>query len=349
MNVLVIGGTGYIGSHTVEELARRGHDVSVLARGRTQARLPQGVALIEGDRHDAKLLDRVRALRFDAVIDLIAYTREETLTLINLFDGALSRFVHLSTFSVCQRASMLPFTENDPLVTDPTRRYGYNKAECERALRWAHAKSGFPFVSVRPTVVFGPRDDKSRENYYLKRLIAADPVIVPDTGTLPVFAVYVKDLAAVLANALTATGVEGAAYHLAQTEIVSVENHVANIARLAGIEMEIERIPSRLLERLGFNLRHFPYYSSNAMIVLDTTAARRDLQYAPTPYATALRETIEYFIRHHPDHCSSIEDLYPPVMPRARERTLIDRYRAAVRELEDRLTDEWLNEAMPEL
>jgi len=178
-------------------------------------------------------------------------------------------------------------------------------------------------------------------------LIAADPVIVPDTGTLPVFAVYVKDLAAVLANALTATGVEGAAYHLAQTEIVSVENHVANIARLAGIEMEIERIPSRLLERLGFNLRHFPYYSSNAMIVLDTTAARRNLQYAPTPYATALRETIEYFIRHHPDHCPSIEDLYPPVMPRARERTLIDRYRAAVRELEDRLTDEWLNEAMP--
>src|ERR1051325_5953207 len=113
MNVLVIGGTGYIGRHNAEELARRGHDVSVLARGRTQARLPQGVALIEGDRHDAKLLDRVQALRFDAVIDLIAYTREETLTLINLFDGALSRFVHLSTFSVCQRASMLPFTEND--------------------------------------------------------------------------------------------------------------------------------------------------------------------------------------------------------------------------------------------
>ena len=349
MNVLVIGGTGYIGSHTVAELARRGHNVSVLARGQKHSRLPQGVALIAGDRHDATLLDRVRALRFDAVIDLIAYAREETQTLINLFDGALSRFVHLSTFAVCQRTSALPFNENDPLVTDPTQRYGYNKAECERALRWAHAKSGFPFVSVRPTVVFGPRDDKSRENYYLKRLIAADPVIVPDTGALPVFAVYVKDLATVLANALAAEGVEGAAYHLAQTEIVSVENHVANLARLAGSEVEIERIPSRLLERLGFNLRHFPYYSGNAMVVLDTGAARRALQFTPTPYAIALRETVEYFISHHPDHCPSIEDLYPPVMPRDRERTLIDRYRAGVREFEDRLTDEWLNEAMPEL
>ncbi|HEX8183940.1 MAG TPA: NAD-dependent epimerase/dehydratase family protein, partial [Blastocatellia bacterium] len=52
MKTLVIGGTGYIGLHTVEELVRRGHEVSVFARGHKRPILPQGVTLIEGDRHN---------------------------------------------------------------------------------------------------------------------------------------------------------------------------------------------------------------------------------------------------------------------------------------------------------
>jgi 2'-hydroxyisoflavone reductase len=349
MKVLVIGGTGYIGGHTVEELVRRDHEVSVFARGHKRPTLPQGVTFIEGDRHNTDDLARARSLRFDAIIDINAYAREETQALIQSFDGLLARFVHLSTVSVCRLTSELPLDESDPLVTDPNNSYGYNKAECERALRWAHTKSGFPFVSVRPAVVFGPRDDKSRENHYLKRLVSGDPVIVPDSGAIPVFAIYVKDLAAILANALTADRAVGSAYHLAQAELVSINNHVANIARLAGVEADIVHIPHALLERLGFNLQHFPYVTGDRLVVLDTSAAKRDLGFAPTPYARALRETIEYFLDRGPESQESVEDRFPPLMPRSRERTLVDRFRAEIQALEDRLTDEWLNEAMPEL
>jgi nucleoside-diphosphate-sugar epimerase len=346
MNVLVIGGTGYIGSHTVEELAQRGHRVFVFARGRTRARLPESVSLIEGDRHNKDDLVRARSHRLDAVIDINAYAREQTQSAINVFDGTVSRFVHLSTFSVRQRASQIPSDESDPLVTDPANVYGYNKAECERALRWAHTKTGFPFVSIRPVAVFGPRDNKSRENYYLKRLVANDPVIVPGSGLLPAPAVYVKDLAAALANALTAESVAGNAYQLAQNEIVSVNNHIANIGELAGVEADIAHIPQQLLERLGFNPQHFPYNAGGELTLLNTTAAKRDLGFAPTSYIRALHDTIEHFLERGPESQNSIEDRFPPVMPRSRERALADRYRQRVRELEDRLTDEWLNEAI---
>ncbi|HVG20943.1 MAG TPA: NAD-dependent epimerase/dehydratase family protein [Blastocatellia bacterium] len=349
MKVLVIGGTGYIGGHTVEELVRRGHEVSVFARGRKRPPLPEGVAFVEGDRHNPEDVARARSLRFDAIIDINAYTREESQALIQSFDGLLSRFVHLSTISVCQMTSELPFDESDPLVTDPNNSYGYNKAECERALRWAHAKSGFPFVSVRPPAVIGPRDDKSRENYYLKRLVAGDPIIVPDSGAIPVFAIFVKDLAAVLADALTAEAAVGSAYHVAQSGLISVNNHIANIARLAGLEADVAHVPRALLERLGFNLQHFPYATGDRLIVLDTSAAERDLGFTPTPYAAALRETVEHFLERGPEGQKSIEDHFPPLMPRSRERALVDRYRAEVCALEDRLTDEWLNEAMPEM
>ncbi|HKP86873.1 MAG TPA: NAD-dependent epimerase/dehydratase family protein, partial [Blastocatellia bacterium] len=316
MKVLVIGGTGYIGSHTVEELVRRGHEVSVFARGRNRARLPENASMIEGDRHNREDLARARSFRFDAIIDINAYTREETQTVINLFDGLVSRFVHLSTFSVCQHHSPPPSDESDALVTDPSDGYGYNKAECERALRWAYTKTGFPFVSIRPVAVFGPRDNKSRENYYLKRLVAGDPIIVPDSGATPIYAVYVKDLAAVLANALAAEAVTGGAYQLAQNELISVNNHVANIAELAGVEADVAHVPCRLLERLGFNLRHFPYNTGDVLVVLDATAAKRDLGFAPTAYIRALHDTVEYFLERGPENRKSIEDRFPPVMPR---------------------------------
>jgi 2'-hydroxyisoflavone reductase len=347
MKVLVIGGTGYIGSHAVEELVRRGHEVSAFARGATNTRAIEGVSFIQGDRHSSEDLARARSQRFDAIIDINAYTREETQTVIQSFDGTISRFVHLSSNSVNQRTTAMPLTEDDPLQTDPLLGYPYEKAECERALRWAYAKSGFPFVSIRPPAVYGPRDRKSRENYYLKRMVARDTIIVPDSGAVPIYAVYVKDLAAVMANALEAEGVAGAAYHIAQRELVSLNDHVEQIARIAGVEPRIAHIPSRLLERLGFNLHQFPYYCGDKLIVLDTRAAERDLRFAPTPYARALRETVEHFLELGPEDQPSIEDLMPPVMPRSRERMIAEKYSARLRELEDRLTDEWLNEAMP--
>ncbi len=349
MKVLVIGGTGYIGSHTVEELRRRGHHVSVFARGQTRSRSVENAELIKGDRHNSEDLERLRSHGFEAVIDINAYIREETQAVIKTFDGLISRFVHLSTLSVYQLSSEMPLVESDPIVTDPNASYAYNKAECERALRWAHTKSEFPFVSIRPGVVFGPRDDKSRENYYLKRLIANDAVIIPDTGALPIPSVYVKDLASVLADALAAKDISGSAYHVLQSELVTVDDHISNIARLVGAQADIAHIPSRLLERLGFNLSQFPFYSAGKLIACDTRAARLDLGFTPTPYARALRETIDYFLEYGPEDHLSIEDRFPPVMPRSRERALVERYRSAIDDLEDGLTDQWLTEAMPEL
>jgi nucleoside-diphosphate-sugar epimerase len=347
MKVLVIGGTGYIGTHTVQELVRHGHDVAVFARGQSESRLPTEVQFIRGDRHQPTDVASLSANRFDAIVDINAYTREETQTFINAFDGRVARFVHLSSLSACQYVPAQPFDSNSPLVTDPSFTYGYNKAECERALRWAHARNGFPFVSIRPPVVMGPGDHYSRENYFLKRLVAGHPIIVAGSGATPIWVVYVRDLAAALADALTAAGVEGKAYGVAQTALVSINNHIVTIAAAAGVEADVEHIPARLLERLGFNLQHFPYYSQDAILTINCGPARNDLAFRPTPYHEALRETVDYFLARGPERCSSTEDRFPPVMPRPRERLLVERYRAAMRTLEDRLTDQWLSEALP--
>jgi nucleoside-diphosphate-sugar epimerase len=342
MRTLVIGGTGYLGSHIVERLHVRGFEVTVFARGRTRALLPDAVQVVSGDRHSREDLRRAARLQFDAVVDVAAYRRDETQLLVDVFDGRIARFVHISTVSVNRFSSGLPLRESDPLVSDPSVGYGYEKAECERALNQAHAKSDFPFVSIRPVVIFGPRDRISRENYYLKRLLSGDTIILPDGGYFPVFGVFARDVADAVAGAIVSDTAPGRAYHLMLRERLSVAQHVANIAALAGRDAETAAVPSRLLRRVGFNMAWFPYYSGDTAIDLDTSAAERDLEWRPTPYAETLEATVHYFLDRDPESLPSIEDRFPPVMPRARQTSFARMFLERTTALELALAEEVL-------
>jgi nucleoside-diphosphate-sugar epimerase len=341
MKTLVIGGTGYIGAHVAERLRGRGFEVTVFSRGRTEFPLHASIAVERGDRHEEGALRRLGRMGFDAVVDLCAYRREETEAAVDAFDGRISRFVHLSSVSANRMTSGFPLRESDPLVTDPARRYGYAKAECERALHQAHAKSDFPFVTIRPPVIFGPRDRVSRETHFVKRMLSGDAIILPDGGPTTVFGVYVIDLADAIAAAIVSESAPGRAYFVRMRERVSLVDHVARISAIVGRPAETVAIPSRLLERVGFNLNWFPYYAGeHPERELDTTAAERDLDFRPTPYARALEETVGWFLERGPESLPAIEDRFPPVLPRAVQSDFARRYAARVSALEDEMAAE---------
>lgn len=341
MKVLVIGGSGYIGGHIAERLRSRGFEVTVFARGRTHLPFAGPISLVTGDRDAPGELRRAAQLGFDAVVDVCAYRREQTEAAVDAFAGRVSRFVHIGTVSANRMTSGFPLREHDPLVTDPTAGYAYEKAECERALNQAHAKNDFPFVTIRPTVVFGPRDRISRENYALKRILSGDAVVLPDGGLTPVFGVFVLDLADAVGEAIVSEVAAGRAYHLAMRERVKLADHVANIAAIAGREAETVSIPSDVLERVGFNLTAFPYYAGDRTeLAFDASAAERDLAWRPTPYADALRTTVRWFLEHEPESLPSIEDRFPPVMPRSVQSDFARRYRERVAALHDELAVE---------
>ena len=311
------------------------------ARGRTHAPFGDEIPLLIGDRHDPVALENAAALGFDAVVDVTAYRREDTEMAVEAFDGRVSRFVHVSSVSANRMTSGFPLRESDPLVTDPTSGYAYEKAECERALHKAHAKSDFPFVTIRPTVVFGPRDRLSRENSFIKRLLSADAIILPDGGLTPVFGVFVTDVADAIAAAIVSDAAAGRAYHLVMRERVKLVDHVTNIARIVDAVPEVVTVPTTLLERVGFKLESFPYFAaSRSEISFDTTAAERDLDWRPTPYAEALELTVKWFLAHEPESLPAIEDRFPPVMPRAVQSAFARRYRDRADGLESEIAEE---------
>ena len=88
MKVLVMGGTQFNGLALVHELARTGHDVTILNRGKTNAVLPRSVRRLIGDRTDHDRLREVfRDEEFDCIQDMSAYHPEDVRLMIEMFRG----------------------------------------------------------------------------------------------------------------------------------------------------------------------------------------------------------------------------------------------------------------------
>lgn len=167
MNVLVTGGAGYVGSHTVRELLKRKHGVVVvdnLSQGHAQV-LPSGVPLIVGNVWDEGLLARAaRKYGIDAIIHFAAdeLFKETNKKLTNYFNSnvagmlavldamqscGIHRIVLSSTTAVYGDSRDIPVTEETPLV--PSTIYGRTKFIVERMLSDRSQVQPYSYVVLR--------------------------------------------------------------------------------------------------------------------------------------------------------------------------------------------------------
>lgn len=167
MTVLVTGGAGYIGSHTVLALAEAGEDVVVIDDLSTgfSAYLPEGVPLFIGDAGDENLLEGVIAqhgiesiIHFagsvvvpDSMRDPLGYYRNNFTTARNLLNVAvkrgISRFIFSSTAAVYGNPDQVPVPEHAP--TRPLSPYGSSKLMTEIMLHDVAVAYGMQYVTLR--------------------------------------------------------------------------------------------------------------------------------------------------------------------------------------------------------
>ncbi|MDR1067046.1 MAG: UDP-glucose 4-epimerase GalE [Clostridiales bacterium] len=167
MTILVCGGAGYIGSHTVAELLDKGHEVIVadnLETGHKAAVWP-GAQLITGDLRDETFANRLFSARnIDAVIDFAAYSlvgesmneplkyyKNNVGGVINLLEAMKNNqvryIVFSSTAAVYGEPDEIPILETAP--TNPTNPYGETKLAVEKALKWAESAFGLRYAALR--------------------------------------------------------------------------------------------------------------------------------------------------------------------------------------------------------
>ena len=196
LNLLVLGGTGFIGPHLVRHAVSRGHKVTIFTRGRREAELPAQVERLIGDRNGQ--LGALVGRKWDAVIDDSATNPDWVRQSTELLKGNVGDYLFTSSTGVYYPYLERGIDESKPVLyeaadpKDGSASYGVSKAKCERLVQEAFAERAF--IS-RPTYIVGPGDTTDRFPYWPVRLAKGGEVLAPGKRDDPMQLIDVRDLA----------------------------------------------------------------------------------------------------------------------------------------------------------
>ena len=228
MKVLVTGGTGFVGTHVVNALARRGHEVAVLERrpGSSRNRYNRPVEVVSGNVRDRASIERAAAGR-EAVIHLVGIINENgEQTFDAMHREAIANVI--AAMGVVGGRRLLHMSAMGSSEDAPSE-YARTKAAGEKAVRG----SSLAWTIFRPSIVFGPGDGFVS---LLAPIVRLNPGFIPviGPGTTRFQPVSVYDVARVFADALEKPETAGRAFEVGGPRIFTLNEIYREIARAVG-------------------------------------------------------------------------------------------------------------------
>lgn len=316
---LVTGASGFVGSHVVDELVRRGARVRCLLRATSSRRWLEGkpVEVALGDVCERTSLDAavqgadwiVHAAGLTSARDSAEFHRANASGTANLLHAALEarpaprRFLYISS-----QAAAGPSRDGTPVTEDlppqPVSPYGQSKLAGETLVM--RAADRLPVVSIRPPTVYGPR-----ESSLLKYFRAVKHHLRPEPGGPRSFSiVYAEDHARAVWECLTQDRAVGRIYFVGGPDITSVREMGDLIERAIGTWAIRFRVPSLLLqtgalagEAIGSLTGRTAFFSRAKLReitagpwIVSSRRIREELSWSPaTPLETGVHVTARWY------------------------------------------------------
>jgi nucleoside-diphosphate-sugar epimerase len=325
LEVLLVGGDGFLGSHVAAALSAAGHRVTVLSRGRHAT--PSGAVALKADRRDAAALAAVLAgRRFDFTADLAAYDAAGVEALWSVRGLQLGRYVMISSgqvYMVTDRPRP-PFREpasRRPLIAEPAGdstdhpqwSYGVGKRGAEAIVLGMRRRHGARAIILRLPVVQGEGDPSLRLWAWLERMLDGGPILLPDGGRRATRFLDARDAGAVVARLASGPWPAREVYNLAAPRITPLRRFLTLTARAAGLTPRFVGLTSERTVERGLDPLAWPfsgYWSS----VLDPSRARRELGFTGTSPEEYLPRVVRWHLEHRPS------ESYPGYEQRPLER-----------------------------
>ena len=260
MNIFVTGASGFIGQAVVKKILHGGHAVVALLLPQEPESLAAGTTIVRGDvtrpeslagtmKGSDAVIHLAGAVGFQTWKSCLATNRDGVANVVHeAGSSGVRRFIHMSSVSVYGRTPGVPIREDFPLkkIGDP---YGDTKVDAENIVREVERQGALDLTVIRPTVVYGPGDNKFLPT--LLRNLRGGKFRVIGDGEQTVDLIHVDDLAAFVLRALEEPKTIGRTYNMTNRGNPSWNAMVKELCSVLAIPAPKRHISYRTAYRLA--------------------------------------------------------------------------------------------------
>src|SRR5215207_8689129 len=312
MRVVVIGGSGHVGTFLVPRLIVAEHEVVSISRGKREPyqfhpawqSVEQLTLDREAEEAEGTFGERVLALEPDVVVDMICFTLASARRLVEALRGRIQHFLHCGTIWVHGHSTQVPTTEDQ--ARRPFGEYGVQKAGIEAYLLGEARRHGFPATVLHPGHIVGPgwTPVNPAGNFDLRAfelLARGEELVLPNLGMETVHHVHADDVAQAFMGALDNWNVAvGEAFHVVSPAALTLRGYAEAVAGWFGKPPNLAFAPweewrSSVSEEEAQGTWDHIAHSPNCSIA----KARRLLDYQPR-YSSlqAVKESLKWLVEH---------------------------------------------------
>ena len=255
MKVVIIGGTGHVGTFLVPRLVEAGHEVICVSRQKRAPYLPHPSwktvkhVVIDRDKAESENTfgQQIKALNPEIVIDMICFTPESAKQLVEALRNHVKHFLHCGTIWVHGHSEQVPTTELQ--LRKPFREYGIHKAAIEAYLMEQAAQNDFPATILHPGHIVGPGWIPVNPAGHLNpevfnKLATGKEIALPNIGMETLHHIHADDLAQAFMKALKNWNqAVGESFHIVSEQAVTLRGYATAMAKWFGQEAKLSYLP----------------------------------------------------------------------------------------------------------
>ncbi|MBU3616747.1 NAD-dependent epimerase/dehydratase family protein [Polynucleobacter sp. JS-Polo-80-F4] len=290
MNILVLGGSGFLGGHLIDELISEGHSVTSIDVAKERYRnTPSAIHFIEADfGNRGELTSIFEEKEIDVVIHLVSTTLPGTSNIDPLFDITTNLIESVALLDLCVRFNVKKFIyfssggtvygeSNEPLISEehptfPICSYGIVKLAFEKYIQMYWRLHGLNYSILRISNPYGPRQDPRKMQgaigVFMHKMLTNDKIVIWGDGSVIRDYVYVGDV--VKAALLAIKSEQSSLVNIGSGVGISLRELLKKLESLLGVSANIEYRPGR-----KFDIDRMVLDCSRAQSLLGWTATTK--------------------------------------------------------------------------